>query len=166
MNGIDPDKFDPYEAIAQAAIPLIITVERMKSWMVATVRFVLFFLFLGAAIFFLWRSWLAPSNSYFQSVYLELSSGFAFFWAAPFVLAWGRLHRWLVPIFGACVAGTLLYIAYGCDGFIQSVLIEFSIAMFILVGLELAMTPWLSGLAHKHSGLQTRIEELESRLDD
>jgi hypothetical protein len=165
MNGIDPDRFDPYKEMADAALPYLHTVERTKRWIVAMVRYGLFILFLAGAIFFLWRSWSSPANSYSESVCLELSSGFAFFWIAPYVLAWGRLHRRLVPVLGGCAAGTLLYIAHECDGFLQSVLIEFSIAMFILIALELAMTPWLDRIARKHEDLKTRLDALESRFD-
>ena len=45
-------------------------------------------------------------------------------------------------------------------------LIEFSIAVLILVGLELTMTPWLIAVAIKQKELRASYEALQARLDE
>lgn len=166
MNGIDPDRFDPYKAMADAALPIAVPVERAKTWMFTALRYVFSGLFPIGGALFLALSYNAPSGSFPQSVYLELSSGFAFFWAAPYVLQLGRSHRWLVPIAGICIAAALFYFAKSSAGFNQSVLIEFSIAVLILVGLELTMTPWLNAIAAKQKELRANYDALRARLDE
>lgn len=166
MNGIDPDRFDPYRAMADAALPVMVPVEHAKSWMLTTLRFLFSSMFPIGAVLFLVLSYNAPLNSFAQSVYLELSSGFTFFWAAPSVLRLGRSHRWLVSVAGIGASAVLLFFAKAANGFDQSVLIEFSIAVLILVGLELTMTPWLVAVATRQKELRDSYEALRARLSE
>lgn len=166
MNGLDPDRFDPYKAMADAALPIIVPVAWIQARALAVARYVFIALFPSAAGVFYFLSWRAPSNSFEEAVFLELSSGFVFFWAAPFVLAVGRAHRVAVPVVGVLAAIALLLVAHESSGFWRSTLIECSIAISVLVGLDLAMTPWLSALEKKHKALEQDYADLKERLDD
>jgi hypothetical protein len=60
-----------------------------------------------AAVVFLYLSYRASAGSFGNALYLELSSGCAFFAAAPLVIQLGRRRRWQVPVAGVVVSAVL-----------------------------------------------------------
>jgi hypothetical protein len=116
--------------------------------------------FPGLALLFLGLAYRAEIHSYWNLLFLELSSGFVFFSLAPLIVRLGRTYAWQVPLVGVLIACPLLWFAYHCEEFLPSLsphgcefvtaaLIEYSIALLLMVGLEIVMAPWLNRLAEK-----------------
>jgi hypothetical protein len=122
-----------------------------------------------AAVFFLWCASVTELHTFWNLVDLELSSGCFFFAAAPVVVSLGRSYRWQVPLAGLIAAVVLLWLAHDCETvlsgasphkceFLRAALIEYAVALLLVVGLELAMAPWLRRLEAKQ---REASEELE-----
>lgn len=187
MNDQDQDKFiygrdeeqyilQSMDAINQAMTPFVISIAKIDFFGTALGRYLAISLFPGGALIFLGLAYSAELHSYWSSLFLELSSGFFFFAAAARVIHLGRKYPWQVPLVGLLVAGPLLCLAYYCRqlfphlsdptaDFLQSVLIEYSIALLLIVGLEIAMAPWLETLNQKYQGALAELKQLKQEAD-
>lgn len=154
----------------RAMTPFVISLAQIELFGIALGRYLALGVFPLAAIGFLYAAYLTELHSYWNLLFLELSSGFLFFAAAPRIIHLGRRYRWQVPLLGAAVAGLLLYLAYDCEKyfsqlsqhaceFLQAALIEYSIAMILMVGLEIAMAPWLNDLALKYRQARDNLQD-------
>lgn len=158
--------------ISKAMTPFMITVAKIDFFGIALGKYLAFGLFPGGALLFLYCAYLADLHSYWNLLFLELSSGFFFFAAAPSVVHLGRKYRWQVPFVGVLVAGPLLWVAYHSEKllpqfshhaseFLQAALIEYSIALLLMVGLEIAMAPWLEAINKKYQQASDDLKSLK-----
>ena len=74
------------------------------------------------------------------------------------MLTLGHKYRWQVPTAGLLITGSILYLAYHCEKFLpgsshhsveflRATLIEYSIALLLVVGLEGVTRTWLDSLS-------------------
>lgn len=164
------------DAVNSAMAPFVISVAQMDFFGIALGKYLARALFPGGALLFLCFSYICESNAYWNSLFLELSSGFFFFATAPRVIYLGRKYRWQVPCAGLVLALPLLYVAYRCQqffpglstyttGFLQAAFIEYAIALLLMVGLEIAMVPWLDGLDQRYQQALNELKQLKQDAD-
>lgn len=160
------------DAVNSAMAPFVISLAQIDFFGIALGKYLARALFPGGAFLFLCFSYICDSSTYWNSLLLELSSGFFFFAAAPRAIYLGRKYRWQVPCVGLVLALPLLYMSYHCQKlfpgltvytaeFLQAALIEYAIALLLMVGLEIAMVPWLDALDQKYQQALSELKQLK-----
>lgn len=168
--------FESIEAMKAAILPARVFDSQVKLIVVSLLCYFAVAIFPITAAFCLYLSYQADIHSYWNLLFLELSTGFFFFAATPIVIHLGRKHRLKVPLGGAILTAALLYIAYECEKllpgfsphareFLQAAFIEYSITLLLIVGLELVMAPWLNALREKHHNATERRDDLEDESE-
>ena len=165
------------DAMNKAMTPFVISVAEIDFWGIAVGKYLAFGLFPFFALIFLFFAYIADLHSYWNLLFLELSSGFFFFAAAPTIIHLGRKYRWQVPLGGLVLAVPLLWLAYlpqkfmpllshHAGEFLQAALIEYSIALLLMVGLEIAMVPWLESINKKYQQALGELNRLKAEANN
>lgn len=165
------------DAMNKAMVPFAISMAEIDFFGIAVGKYLAVGMFPGFALLFLYFAYIAQLHSYWNLLFLELSSGFFFFAAAPTVIHLGKQYRWQVPSAGLLLAAPLLLTAYHSEKllpllshhateFLQAALIEYSIALLLMVGLEIAMVPWLESINTKYQQALADLSQLKQEVNN
>ncbi len=158
------------DGLNKAMKPVMTILAEIDYFQHASVKVLVFIIFPITSFACLYCSYNSSADSFKSSIYLELSSGIFFFSVAPIIMKHGQHKRRLIASLGVAISIIFLAIAFFAKEiftrsqvdtleFYQSSFIEFSIAILILVILELTVMPWLD-IVNKH------VHEAKSILDE
>jgi hypothetical protein len=150
--------------------PLDVGIPSFEFFGVTIEKYVAIAVLVVFAMLTLYLAFISEIHSYWNLLFLELSSGFAFFAVAPVVVRAGQKYSWAVPLGGLITALLGLAAGYYCETlipgvsrrsveFIQAVLIEYSAALLLLVALETVISPWLKSLDARRLELKRKLEQ-------
>lgn len=100
-----------------------------------------------------------PAESFYQELCVVSASGIATFLATPVIIKASAKHRWAVLPLTLFLAAACIVIAFLEEGVLRALLIEATIALLLITGLELMFHQFVHVLHARYKAAEQDLEE-------
>ncbi len=124
----------------------------------ARIQRILWLMVWCSVLLFVWLAYQAKEDAFEQYLFIELFGGVATFAIAPIFLRIASRSTVLIPVVALAVAMGIGYCAYRTHGIWQHILLELSVAVALLAGLDQLLKATLRYLERRKHALSDNVK--------